>query len=78
MQHEAPGSDGILTDKEIESIRLLELEGKNIQSLKGIELLPRLNNIRCDGNLITSLDVSSLQDLEYLSCSNNQLTSLEL
>lgn len=78
MQHEAPGSDGILTDKEIESIRLLELEGKNIQSLKGIELLPRLNNIRCDGNLITSLDVSSLQDLEYLSCSNNQLTSLDL
>ena len=39
---------------------------------------PRLRNIYCDNNLITSLNVSQCSDLKNLFCGYNQLTSLNL
>lgn len=39
---------------------------------------PRLRNLYCENNLLTSLNVSQCSDLRNLSCSDNQLTSINL
>lgn len=49
-----------------------------ISSLQGIEHMPNLNDLRCEGNLLTSIDVSKNAALEILRCGINQLTSLDL
>ena len=39
---------------------------------------PVLQQLRCDGNLLTSLDLSGCPALDSLNCENNALTSLDL
>lgn len=34
--------------------------------------------LECEGNLLTSLDVSNLYNLRILNCGGNQLTSLDI
>ncbi len=50
----------------------------NICSMQGIEYFTYLKTLNCDGNKITSLDVSSCTDLISLSCFANELTSLNV
>ena len=50
----------------------------NISNLKGIEAFTALTELYCDGNKLTSLDVSGASALTYLNCYANQLTSLDL
>ncbi len=49
---------------------------KNISDLTGIEFFTGIQQLKCYGNQLTSLDVSSNTALTYLRCDNNQLTSL--
>lgn len=72
------GSDGVFTDAEIQNITYLNVDGKNISSLKGIEFFTALKDLYCQNNQLTSLDVSKCTALISLSCSNNQLTSLDM
>lgn len=51
---------------------------QNIQNMKGIEHFTSLVSLRCNGNQLTSLDLSALTKLQNVDCSNNQLTSLTL
>jgi len=48
----------------------------NIKSLKGIELFINLDTLKCSGNVIDSLDLSSNTLLRYLDCSLNGDSSL--
>lgn len=47
-------------------------------SLTGINNLVSLTRLYCDGNRLTSLDVSCLHNLSELSCTNNYLKSINI
>ena len=70
--------DGVLTASEMESITYIDCSGQQIQSLKGIENFTSLDNLYCQFNQLSSLDVSRNTNLTSLSCYQNQLTSLNL
>lgn len=72
------GSDGIITDSEIQDITYLYISGASISSLQGIEYFTALKNLFCGKNQLTALDVSKNTALTYLSCDNNRLTSLDV
>lgn len=50
----------------------------DISSLTGIESFTQIATLRCDGNLLTSLDVSNNTALTGLNCDANPLTSLDV
>ncbi len=73
------GADGVLNDAEIDHVIELDLNKKNIQTLKGIEFFRVLEKLSCNNNQLTSLDLSKNTRLTYLSCIyNNQLSSLDV
>ena len=72
------GEDGVLKGSEIPVITLLNVCGKGIQSLKGIEHFPMLTALYCSENQLTELDLAKNAVLEALSCDNNLLTALDL
>ena len=72
------GSDGVITDEEIAGITLMIVDGKSIQSLKGIEFFTALAILRCSNNQLTALDVSNNKELIYLDCSHNKLATLNV
>ena len=49
-----------------------------ITSLKGIKNFVNLVNLDCDGNLLTSLDLSGMEKLEYVDCCYNKIKELNL
>ena len=72
------GSDGIITQKEINSITSIDVNNKNIKKLKGIEFFTALKSLYCSGNQLTTLDVSKNTALTGLRCHDNQLTTLNV
>ena len=50
----------------------------NISNLTGIEAFTALTYLECDGNQLSSLDVSQNTALYWLDCSENQLSSLDV
>ena len=64
--------NGILDKEELAAVTSLDLSWKNIENLKGIEYFSSLIQLICDGNQLSSLDVSNNTTLEDLSCSDNQ------
>jgi hypothetical protein len=56
----------------------LDVNGKNIRSLNGIENFTDLLNLRCKDNLLTELNVSSCKSLRWMDCGGNQLTALNV
>ncbi len=81
------GKDMIITDDEISAITSINInaysysydraEGE-ITSLKGIEYFTFLQSLLCEGNKLTSLDVSKNTRLMTLSCLGNLLTELDV
>ncbi|MDE6002057.1 MAG: hypothetical protein K2G76_00970, partial [Prevotella sp.] len=71
------GKDGILTRVERKRVTELDVSGKGIRSLQGIEFFPKLADLKCNNNLLASLDVSECTALTNLNCSGNPLTSLQ-
>ncbi len=78
LQSESYGKDYVLTPDEISSITEIRVSEKSISSLKGIEYFTALTDLYCDGNQLTSLDVSKNTALKWLLCHSNQLTSLDV
>ncbi|MCL2329294.1 MAG: M6 family metalloprotease domain-containing protein [Bacteroidetes bacterium] len=72
------GNDAYLSAAEIASITEINVRGKGIASLKGIEYFTALKTLDCSNNQLETLDISALTNLQYFSCQNNQLTSLDL
>jgi hypothetical protein len=73
-----PDPGGSIYDREAEGIRYLDVSGRDIVSLDGIEHFTALEYLYCDDNQLTALDVSNNTALEHLSCNGNQLTSLDV
>lgn len=75
--HKAGGRD-VLTVEERSKVETIEVEGKNISRLEGIEAFPNLKVLNCGNNSIQKLDLRQNPKLETLKCNKNQLTQLEL
>ena len=78
--------DGILSAEEAAVVTDLVLtldetsdeEQEAITSLKGIKNFVNLVNLDCDGNLLTELDLSGLEKLEYVDCSYNNIKTFNV
>ena len=70
------GQDGILTEAEIESITKVDVSGRNISKLNGIEHFSALRVLWCCDNQLTTLNITENAALTDLRCNNNLLRSL--
>ena len=75
--YKAGGSD-VLTVEQQRNVTKIEVEGRNISNLKGIEAFPNLKELNCENNSIQKLDLRQNPKLEKLICNKNQLTQLDL
>ena len=64
------GTDACIADSEIADITYINVSGKGIQDLTGIDYFTRLEVLNCSNNQLTQLDVSNLENLETLNCDN--------
>ena len=69
--------DYVVTDS-ISSVTSLVVYNEGISDLTGIEGFTALTYLNCNGNELTSLDVSSNTALTAMDCGSNQLTSLDV
>lgn len=56
----------------------LDLSGKNIKSLDGIEYFKQLKKLEVQANELEQVDVSALSELTYLDVSKNKLPTIDL
>ena len=71
----------LLTDENkaaIEKVASLDVSGKGLTDLSGIEYFTGLTKLDCSKNQLTSLIVSGLTALMTLNCYKNQLISLDV
>ncbi len=71
-------SDGVLSLDEVSAIKRIICSGRYIQSLKGIEFFFNLEELMCQNNAITNLDISQNEKLKLLVFSDNKLSSLDV
>lgn len=76
------GYDDVLDDyvatNNIKGIGHLDISYSDISDLTGIEDFLQLEDLNCEGNLLTTLDLSNNEQIEFLNCNNNLLTTLDL
>ena len=82
----ANNSDSIIIDvngnNEIEEseallVYYLDVSNSNITSIEGLSYFTNLNQLYCNNNQLTNLDVSANVDLYYINCNNNLLTTID-
>ena len=71
-------SEGTVAYGDIKGISKVSCHQKHIWDLEGIQYFTALTSLNCNGNQLTSLDVSKNNALTKLYCNNNQLTSLDV
>ena len=81
VEWEVTGGGGtvLLTEankEAIEAVTSLNIEGKNLTDISGIEYFTNLTSLACSDNQLTELPVENLTNLTLLYCSDNQLTAL--
>ena len=69
--------DGLLSQAEISATTDIYIGYEDISSVKGLEYFVGLKAFCCDVGDITELDISKNKALQYLSCTNNQLSKLD-
>ena len=71
-------SEGILNQlvltSDVSDITNLNISNLGIADLTGIEAFAALMNLRCESNLLTTLDITNNLNLRRLYCQNNQLS----
>ena len=70
--------DGELTSGEIGEVYGIEVNGRGIKSLEGIQIFRDLRSLDASDNELTEVDLSSNPHLVYLAIRNNKLNSLDL
>ena len=68
------GIIGYLSDEWIEKVTSINVSGKAIANLQGIEFFTSLTFLNCSNNSLTALDVSQNKSLNTLVCGSNKLT----
>lgn len=72
------GGSNVLTVEERSKVEIININKKDISSLKGIEAFPNLTELDCGNNSIQKLDLRQNPKLKTLKCNKNQLTHLDL
>ena len=78
---EPKGDNNVVTDAQLALIRAhnkVEVGSKGVKSLAGIEKFTSVTLLHCEGNQLTTLDLSKNPALEKLYCFSNKLTSLNV
>ncbi|BDD06564.1 T9SS type A sorting domain-containing protein [Aureibacter tunicatorum] len=70
--------DGAVLTAKIDTLTELNVNGKNIADLSGIEYFTALEVLFCNNNQLTLIHIDSLEELRSLDCSNNELTQLNI
>ena len=70
--------DGEISTGEAEAVKEMNLSGKGVESLSGIEFFVNLESLNCNNNLLTTLDISKNTLLTTFSCDSNKIDSLGL
>ena len=75
-----PGEPIYADDKSgsISGVTTLNVSGRGITNLSGIEHFPYLSELDCSYNRLTSLDMTGFKGLQILICNDNYLTSLNV
>ena len=60
------------------NVKVIDVSGKGIETLEGIQHFPKLEELWRSDNKLTSMDVSKNEKLETLYCYDNQLASLDV
>ena len=71
-------NDGYLSCEEREYATMIDVYDMGITSLQGVEHFTNLQELYCEQNELTTLDLSQNTQLDYLQCDGNELTSLDL
>ncbi|MDX8552305.1 T9SS type B sorting domain-containing protein [Tenacibaculum sp. 1B UA] len=72
-----PLDDYVLTSN-IETIKKLDIENKNISDMTGIQDFVSLTYLDCSDNFFTNIDVSKLIKIETLICGASNLNTLDI
>jgi len=70
--------DGLVPTASIDTITILNIAGKNIADLQGIQNFTLLSQLNCSNNNLTDIKISSNVSLGKLVCINNNLASLNV
>ena len=70
--------DNFLSTNEIANTAVMDISGKGIADLKGIDRFTGLQRLKCRKNKLTTLNLPALKKLEYLDCRDNRLTKLDV
>ena len=70
--------DGCLSTAEAAAVTKINVYGKSIRSMRGLEWFTGLTELYCMGNRLTALDISKNTILTELDCWGNRLTSLDV
>lgn len=71
-------NDGKIQKSEAEAVKEINVIGREIKSLKGIECFTNLEKLYCYQNSLTELNVSQNKALKSLICNSNFITSLDV
>ena len=72
------GKSGYITAAGLAGVTSINVNEKSIADLKGIEYFTALENLHCNNNQLTALDMSANTALMNLNCYSNQLTALDV
>lgn len=70
--------DLFLTTEERYAVTAINVDGKSISSLQGVELFTNLTKLECNNNNLQTLDIRHNNALKELHCSQNKLTELNV
>ncbi|SEP22804.1 Por secretion system C-terminal sorting domain-containing protein [Flavobacterium sp. fv08] len=72
------GKNGSVLLSSIINVTSLNVSNSGLTSLSGIEYFSNLEILNCQGNLLTTINVSFNPALKYLDCSKNPLSTLDV
>ncbi len=71
-------NDSVLSVKELNEAQLIRIEGKNLKSVKGIELLPQLTRLEIYSCQLSSVNLKLCPNLTEVFLNNNQLKKVDV
>lgn len=71
-------SNGSISASEVQAAKRIDVSGRRIGSLNGLEFFTDTTALICSGNELTEIDISVFEHLTTLDCSDNRLESIDL